>query len=84
MSATESVGPRDLRTRGREIFDAVENGQSFTLTRDGHKIGELIPIRRRRVFVPKEEFAAMSAGAPEVDLARFRRDQEKHVDGYLD
>ena len=28
-------------------MDAVEHGQSFTVTRDGHRIGELIPLRRR-------------------------------------
>jgi antitoxin (DNA-binding transcriptional repressor) of toxin-antitoxin stability system len=48
-------------------MDAVEHGQSFTVTRDGHRIGELIPLRRRR-FVPRQEFAAMSRNAPAVDL----------------
>jgi hypothetical protein len=33
-------------------MDAVQNGQSFTVTRDGHRIGELIALRRRRRFVP--------------------------------
>jgi antitoxin (DNA-binding transcriptional repressor) of toxin-antitoxin stability system len=29
-------------------MDAVENGQAFTVTRDGHRIGELVPLRHRR------------------------------------
>jgi antitoxin (DNA-binding transcriptional repressor) of toxin-antitoxin stability system len=73
------ITQRDLRSRSREIMDAVERGQSFTVTRDGHRIGELIPLRRRR-FVPREEFAAMSLNAPDVDLDAFRADQEAALD----
>jgi prevent-host-death family protein len=74
------ITQRDLRSRSREIMDAVEHGQSFTVTRDGHRIGELIPLRRRRRFVPREEFAAMSRNAPAVDLDAFRTDQEAALD----
>jgi prevent-host-death family protein len=74
------ITQRDLRSRSREIMDAVEHGQSFTVTRDGHRIGELVPLRRRRRFVPREEFAAMSRNAPDVDLDAFRADQEAALD----
>ena len=74
------ITQRDLRSRSREIMDAVEHGQSFTVTRDGHRIGELIPLRPRRRFVPREEFAAMSRNAPGVDLDAFRADQEAALD----
>lgn len=57
-------------------MDAVERGQAFTVTRDGHRIGELVPLRRRRRFVTREEFAAMSRSAPRLDLDAFRADQE--------
>ena len=57
-------------------MDAVEHGQSFTVTRDGHRIGELIPLRRRRTFVSRQDFAAMSRNAPSVDLAALRADQD--------
>jgi prevent-host-death family protein len=76
MSAQPEITQRDLRNRSREIMDAVERGQAFTVTRDGHRIGELIPLRRRRRFVAREEFAAMSRGAPEMDLEAFRADQQ--------
>jgi prevent-host-death family protein len=79
MSA-EEITQRDLRSRSREIMDAVEHGQSFTVTRDGHQIGELIPLRRRRRFVSRQEFAAMSRNAPEVGLDAFRGDQEAAAD----
>jgi prevent-host-death family protein len=70
------ITQRDLRSRSREIMDAVEHGHSFTVTRDGHRIGELIPLRRRRRFVSREEFTAMSRNAPGVDLDAFRADQD--------
>ena len=75
VSVNPEITQRDLRTKSREIMDAVEHGQSFTVTRDGHRIGELIPLRRRRKFVSRQEFAAMSRNSPAVDLAAFRADQ---------
>jgi prevent-host-death family protein len=74
------ITQRDLRSRSREIMDAVERGDSFTVTRDGHRIGELIPIRRRRKFVSRQEFAAMSRNAPTSDLDAFRADQDAVAD----
>ena len=76
MSEQPEITQRDLRNRSKEIMDAVENGQAFTVTRDGHRIGELIPLRRRRRFVPREEFAAMSRTACAVDPSGFRADQD--------
>lgn len=76
MTAQPEITQRDLRNRSKEIMDAVQNGQSFTVTRDGHQIGELIPLRRRRRFVPRGEFAAMSRTASGVSLEAFRADQE--------
>lgn len=61
-------------------MDAVEHGQAFTVTRDGRRIGELIPLRRRRRFVPRAEFVAMSRAAPAVDLEAFRADQDAAAD----
>lgn len=61
-------------------MDAVQHGQSFTVTRDGHRIGELIPLRARRRFVPRQEFAAMSRRTPVIDIGAFRADQEATAD----
>jgi prevent-host-death family protein len=80
MSTHAEISQRDLRTRSREIMDAVEHGQCFTVTRDGHQIAELIPLRRRRRLVPREEFVGMSRNAPAVDLAAFRADQQAALD----
>jgi prevent-host-death family protein len=80
VNASPEITQRDLRTKSREIMDAVEHGHSFTVTRDGHQIGELIPLRRRRRFVSRQEFATMSRNAPAVDLDAFRADQDAALD----
>jgi prevent-host-death family protein len=80
VGAQPEITQRDLRSRSKEIMDAVEHGQSFTVTRDGHEIGELIPLRRRRRFVSREEFAAMSRNAPTINLEAFRADQDAAID----
>ena len=84
MSAQPEITQRDLRTRSKEIMDAVQNGQAFTVTRDGHQIGELIPLRRRRRFVSRQEFAAMSRSAPDLSVDAFRADQDAAADTDLD
>lgn len=61
-------------------MDAVQAGQTFTVTRDGQQIAELIPLRRRRRFVSRDEFTAMSRTAPEISLRAFRADQEAAAD----
>ena len=83
MSVQPEVSQRDLRMRSKEIMDAVERGQSFTVTRDGHEIGELVPLRRRRRFVSRAHFTETSRTAPTVDLAAFRADQEAGYDQSL-
>lgn len=84
MSMQPEITQRDLRNRSREIMDAVERGQSFTVTRDGHEIGELVPLRRRRRFVTREEFISMSSGAPPLDREAFRGDQAAALDETTD
>lgn len=80
MNGRPEITQQDLRQRSKEIMDAVQDGQSFTVTRDGHRIGELIPLRRRRRFVPRGEFAARSRTASDVSLDRFRADQDAAID----
>ena len=80
MTTHPEITQRDLRTRSREIMDAVEHGESFTVTRDGRRIGELIPLRHRRRFVSRPEFAAMSRNAPAINPGAFRADQDASQD----
>ncbi|MFI5717934.1 type II toxin-antitoxin system Phd/YefM family antitoxin [Nocardia sp. NPDC051750] len=82
MSAPE-ITQRDLRSKSREIMDAVQNGQTFTVTRNGHQIGQLVPLRRRR-FVSRDEFAAMSRTSGDIDLEGFREGQDVNAESYAD
>jgi prevent-host-death family protein len=84
MTTQTEISQRDLRMRSKEIMDAVEQGQSFTVTRDGRPIGELNPLRRDRTFVTRAEFAELSRGASYVDPDRFRADLDAVIDPYLD
>ncbi|MEU1418888.1 type II toxin-antitoxin system prevent-host-death family antitoxin [Kitasatospora sp. NPDC005751] len=84
MSVQPEITQRDLRSRSKEIMDAVQAGHPFTVTPDGHRIGELIPLRRRRRFVPRSEFTAMSRSAPDISLDSFRADQDALADQRTD
>ncbi|MEV7776143.1 prevent-host-death protein [Kitasatospora sp. NPDC086791] len=83
MSVQPEITQRDLRSRPEEIMDAVQAGQSFTVTRDGHRIGELLPSRRRR-FVSRAEFSAMSHSAPDISPDAFRAGQEATAEHWAD
>lgn len=76
MDAQREVSQRDLRLRSKEIMATVERGDSFAVTRDGRRIGELIPLSRGRRFVSRSEFARASQQAPRIDLLGFRADQD--------
>ncbi|MFT3797448.1 type II toxin-antitoxin system Phd/YefM family antitoxin [Microbacterium sp.] len=84
MEAAHEVNQRDLRMRSREIMDAVERGESFTVTRDGRRVGELIPLRRTHRFVSRDDFARGSRNMPVIDPARFRADLDAVIDGGID
>lgn len=80
MAAQPEITQRDLRSRPKEIMDAVEHGQRFTVTRDGRPIGELTPLPRLRRFIGRAEFVASSSNTPTIDINAFRADQNAVVD----
>lgn len=84
MSVQDEISQRDLRLRSKEIMDSVQRGQSFTVTRDGHQIGELIPLRRQRTFVARADFVSGPVGARPIDIDQFRADLDEVVDNELD
>ena len=52
---------------------ALDKGESFTVTRNGVPVGELVPVRPR-MFVAAESVVAAFKGAPRIARRRFRRD----------
>ena len=73
------ITQRELRNESGEIMRALDRGESFVVTRNGVAVAELMPLRQRQ-FVPAEAAVAVFAGAPAVDLERFRADIDVVLD----
>ncbi len=73
------VTQRELRNESGEIMRAVDQGESFVVTRNGVPVGELIPLRQRR-FVSADAAVAVFAGAPRIDPESFRADIDALAD----
>lgn len=73
------VTQRELRNESGEIMRALDQGESFVVTRNGVAVGELIPLRQRQ-FVATDAVLAVFAAAPGIDYARFRTDVDKLLD----
>ena len=58
---------------------ALDRGESFTVTRNGVPVGELVPVRPR-VFVAAESVAIAFKNAPRIARRQFRRDIDAVVD----
>lgn len=76
---TEEITQRVLRNDSGRIMRALDDGQSFVVTRDGRPVGELVPLRRHR-FVAAAAVVEMFRGAPRVDRERFRSDLDDAAD----
>ena len=84
MSEARAISQRDLRTRSREIMDAVERGETFTVTRDGRGIAELVPLRPKRQFVPADKLLGLGRGLTVIDADRLRADIDELADPLAD
>ena len=69
---SRQITQRELRNESGRIMRALDRGKSFTVTRNGVAVGELIPLRRR-VFVAADAAVAAFAGAPRVYSGGFGR-----------
>jgi antitoxin (DNA-binding transcriptional repressor) of toxin-antitoxin stability system len=57
----------------------LDEGRTYVVTRRSEPVGELRPLRRRRL-VDSRAVAEIFRGAPPVDLARLRTDLDRVVD----
>jgi antitoxin (DNA-binding transcriptional repressor) of toxin-antitoxin stability system len=80
---SHQISQRDLRTRSAEIMDGLERGERYAVTRNGHHIGDLVPLRRRRRAVSRAEFAAVSRAMPRLDDRKYRADMDRYVNDDL-
>jgi prevent-host-death family protein len=76
---SSEITQRELRNNSGEIMRRLDDGEAFVVTRNGVPVGELVPLRRRRV-VNGPALAAAFRGAPRIDYQQWRADLDRHVD----
>jgi len=76
---SKQISQRELRNDSGRIMRALDEGQTFVITRNGRPVGELRPLRRDR-FVEAVAVVDVFQHAPAIDGARFRKDIDEFVD----
>jgi prevent-host-death family protein len=76
-----SVTVRELRNKGGEVLERVEQGERVIVTRDGHPIAELRPLPRRSASTA--ELIDRRRRLPRVDPEALRRDIDTVLDPTL-
>jgi antitoxin (DNA-binding transcriptional repressor) of toxin-antitoxin stability system len=76
---SEQISQLELRNDSGRIMRALDEGESFVITRNGTPVGELRPLRRHR-FVAASTVVAMFHDAPPIDAAAFRDDLDEVLD----
>ena len=77
-----TIPQRELRNEISRVLRDVEAGESFEVTVDGRPVAKIVPITRRRTFVPREEIEKLIREAP-LD-ANFQRDIDEALDQTVD
>lgn len=73
------ITQRELRNSSGEIMRALDDGQSFVVTRNGVPVGELKPMIRRD-FVPRDVVMEIFAKQAAIDFHKFRADLDAVID----
>ncbi|WP_216213494.1 type II toxin-antitoxin system Phd/YefM family antitoxin [Amycolatopsis aidingensis] len=74
------ITQRELRNDTPTIMRAVEDGESFVLTRNGTPVADLVPHTRRPDFISADDFLDLLADLPPTDPATFFADLDSVVD----
>ena len=77
-----TIPQRELRNDIARVLREVEAGESFEVTVDGRPVAQLLPIVRRRRFVPREELERILRTVP-LD-AGFQRDIDEALPDTVD
>jgi prevent-host-death family protein len=78
---SRKITQRELRNDSARILKAAEQGEEFTVTRNGTPIARLVPLGEPdRRFVPREQVVKGLAGMPKVDYKRMRAEMEEYID----
>jgi prevent-host-death family protein len=77
-----SIPQRELRNDIGRVLREVEAGETIEVTVDGRPVAKIVPIERRRTFVPREQIEKLLREAP-LD-AGFKRDVDEALDQTID
>ena len=77
----DTVTIRELRNHGGDVVDRVEAGERVTVTRDGHPVAELGPLRSRGI--PAATLLERWRRLPAVEADALRRDIDAALDQSL-
>jgi antitoxin (DNA-binding transcriptional repressor) of toxin-antitoxin stability system len=80
---TEQISQRELRNDSGRIMRGLDEGHSYIVTRRHEPVGELRPLRRRRL-VDALAVAEIFRGAPPINRNRFRDDIDAVIDQRAD
>jgi prevent-host-death family protein len=76
-----TIAQRELRNENAKVIEAVTEGVTFVVTRNGEPVAELRPIKAsRRSFISRAEVAALAAAAVRIDHRQFRADLDRSID----
>ena len=74
----DTIGQRELRNDSGAIMRRVERGESFTVTRNGRPVADLVPHTRARDEPRRTlgELQNLFRELPPLDAARWRADRD--------
>lgn len=73
------VTQRELRNDSGSIMRALDEGDSFIITRNGVPVGELRPVGRPQ-FMRSADLMRTAVLLPPIDAKQFRKDLDAFVD----
>lgn len=80
VAVTKQITQRELRNETPAIMRAIEDGESFVLTRNGTPIADLVPHTQRPEFMPAGDFLALLGDLPRTDPETFFAELDAVVD----
>ncbi|WP_425004488.1 type II toxin-antitoxin system Phd/YefM family antitoxin [Mycolicibacterium sp. S3B2] len=80
----KSIPERELRNENAKVIDAVANGATFIVTRNGEPVAEIRPIQSvRKTFIRRQDLTRNAGVRDRIDPDQFRRDLDNTVDQSL-
>jgi prevent-host-death family protein len=69
------ITQRELRNNSAAVMDAVEGGETVVVTRNGHAVAELRPLKGR-VLPPTVEVLRAFRGLPRLSYDKMRAESD--------